>query len=74
MYVDTDKYDGINDSFDFKLGIFIDICNRAGLPLDSYMLAFPSMLKGLAQVHYYNRGLSFLLFFLLYIFILHISL
>ena len=58
MYTDSQKYDGVSESFDFKLAIFEDTCRRAGLQLDSYMIAFPTMLKGLAQDHYYNRGLS----------------
>jgi hypothetical protein len=58
MYTDSQKYDGVSESFDFKLTIFEDICRRAGLQPDGYMIAFPTMLKGLAQDHYYNRGLS----------------
>ena len=58
MYTDDQKYDGINDSFDFKLTIFKDICRRAGLQPEGYMLAFPGMLKGLAQDHYYSRTLA----------------
>jgi hypothetical protein len=55
--IDTDdqKYSGVNDSFDFKLTIFY---NRSGLPHEGYMTAFPTMLKGLAQAHYYNCSLS----------------
>ena len=58
MYTESQKYDGISESFDFKLAIFEDICKRAGLGPDGYMIAFPTMLKGLAQDHYYNRTLS----------------
>jgi hypothetical protein len=58
VYTDDDKYTGIDDSFDFKLSIFQDICNRSGVPPDAYMAAFPIMLKGLAQAHYYNSSLS----------------
>jgi hypothetical protein len=58
MYTDSQKYDGVSESFDFKLTIFEDICRRAGLQLDDYITAFPTMLKGLAQDYYYNRGLS----------------
>ena len=57
MYTDSQKYDGVSESFDFKLAIFEDTCRRAGLQLDGYIIAFPTMLKGLAQDHYYNRGL-----------------
>jgi len=58
MYTDSQKYDGVSESFDFKLAIFEDTCRRAGLQPDGYMIAFPTMLKGLAQDHYYNRTLS----------------
>jgi hypothetical protein len=57
MYTDSQKYDRVSESFDFKLTIFKDICRRASLQPDGYMIAFPTMLKGLAQDHYYNRGL-----------------
>jgi hypothetical protein len=58
IYTDDQKYSGVSDSFDFKLTIFYDICNRSGLPHEGYMTAFPTMLKGLAQAHYYNCSLS----------------
>jgi hypothetical protein len=49
IYTDSEKYDGIGNSFDFKLTIFRDICQRSGLLVKWYMTAFPTMLKGLAQ-------------------------
>jgi hypothetical protein len=58
MYTDSQKYNRVSKSFDFKLAIFKDICRRAGLQPDSYIIAFSTMLKGLAQDHYYNCGLS----------------
>ena len=57
IYTDDQKYNGVSDSFDFKLTIFYDICRRSGLPPEGYMTAFPTMLKGLAQAHYYNCSL-----------------
>ena len=54
MYMDSQKYDGVNKSFDFKLIIFKNIYRRASLQPNDYMIAFPIMLKGLAQDHYYN--------------------
>ena len=57
IYTDDQKYSGV-DSFDFKLTIFYDICNRSSLPPEGYMTAFPTILKGLAQAHYYNCSLS----------------
>ena len=58
MYTDDQRYDGVSKSFDFKLTIFEDICRRAGLPLDKYMIVFPNILKGIAQDHYYSQNLS----------------
>ena len=48
IYIEDQKYNGISESFDFKLAIFIDICKRASLQLDSYMTTFLTILKGLA--------------------------
>jgi len=62
IYTDDQKYDGVSDSFNFKLTIFYDICKRAGLPPKGYITAFPTMLKGLAQDHYYNSSLLTRLF------------
>lgn len=58
IYTEEQKYSGVSDSFDFKLTVFYDICSRSGLPQEGYMAAFPTMLKGLAQAHYYNCSLS----------------
>jgi len=57
LYNDDQKYTGVDDSFDFKLSIFVDICKRASLPPKGYITAFPSMLKGLAEGHYYTCSL-----------------
>jgi hypothetical protein len=48
MYTEEQKYSRIDESFDYKLKIFYDICKRAGLPNTAYIDAFPTMLKGLA--------------------------
>ncbi len=58
IYTDEQKYDGTNGSFDHKLTIFTDICQRVELPEIALMKAFPTMLKGLAQDHFYNNQLS----------------
>jgi hypothetical protein len=58
MYTEEQKYSGVNESFDYKLKIFYNICKRAGLPNTAYINAFPTMLKGLAQDHFYNHDLS----------------
>jgi hypothetical protein len=55
MYTDEDRYSGqSNDSFDYKIEIFLDNCKRAGLPHDAIGLAFPIMLAGLAKDYYYR--------------------
>jgi hypothetical protein len=48
MYMDSQKYNRVSESFDFKLTIFKDICRRASLQPNDYIIAFPTMLKGLA--------------------------
>ena len=48
IYIDDQKYNKVNNSFNFKLTIFYNIYKRSGLPLESYIVAFPSILKGLA--------------------------
>jgi hypothetical protein len=58
IYTDDQKYNSISNSFDFKLTIFYNIHRRSGLPPESYMTTFLIILKGLAQVYYYNCSLS----------------
>ena len=58
IYIDRKKYNGISESFNFKLIIFEDTYRRAGLQPDGYIIAFPTTLKGLAQDYYYNCTLS----------------
>jgi len=48
IYTDDQKYDGVSNSFNFKLTIFYNICKRAGLPPKGYITVFLTMLKGLA--------------------------
>ena len=48
IYTDDQKYNGVSDSFNFKLTIFYNIYKRSSLPPEGYIVAFPSMLKGLA--------------------------
>ena len=47
IYTDDQKYNGVSNSFNFKLTIFYNICKRAGLPSKGYITAFLTMLKGL---------------------------
>ena len=56
--MDEQKWDGGNSSFDQKLTIFYDICERVELPKEAIMKAFPIMLKGLALDYFYNNHMS----------------
>jgi hypothetical protein len=47
IYTDDQKYNGVSNSFNFKLTIFYDIYRRSGLPPEGYISAFPTILKGL---------------------------
>jgi hypothetical protein len=47
----------MSDSFDFKLIIFY-ICRKSNLSTENYITMFLIILKGLAQVYYYNYSLS----------------
>ncbi|KAI9040190.1 uncharacterized protein KD926_008513 [Aspergillus affinis] len=63
IYTEDQKYSGTdNNSLDFKLNIFYDICSRAGLLLHGYKAALPTMLKGVAEDHYYSSKLSLKIF------------
>jgi len=62
IYTDDQKYNGVSNSFNFKLTIFYNICKRASLPLKGYITALLTMLKGLAQDYYYNSSLLTRLF------------
>lgn len=58
IYTEEQKYGGTNESLDFKLKIFYDICRRADIPQKAYSNALPTMLKGLALDIYYMNELS----------------
>jgi hypothetical protein len=60
MITEEQKYSGSgeDESLDHKLTIFYDICARVNLPQELYVRAFPALLKGLAQDHFYNNKLS----------------
>jgi len=55
MYTEDNKYSGENDNFDFKLVIFHDLCNRADIPQEVRIRAYPTMLRSLALDHYYTN-------------------
>jgi hypothetical protein len=61
VYINKQKYNR-SISFDYKLTIFYNICKRSGLPYKAYAIAFPTMLKGLAEEHYYSSNLANRLF------------
>jgi hypothetical protein len=58
IYSEVQKYNGTNSSFDHKLTIFLDICQYIELPEEVLARAFPTILKGLVQDHFYNNQLS----------------
>ncbi|OCK95519.1 uncharacterized protein K441DRAFT_658217, partial [Cenococcum geophilum 1.58] len=45
---DEVKYSGEQDNFNFKFKIFENYCLRAGVPKQTYIIAIPTMLCGLA--------------------------
>ena len=47
IYINSQKYNRVRKSFNFKLTIFKNIYRRAGLQLNNYIIAFPTILKGL---------------------------
>jgi hypothetical protein len=55
IYKDEDRYSGqSNDSFDFKLDIFVINCRQAGIPVKAFEIAFPTMLTDLARDYYFK--------------------
>src|SRR6266700_7862526 len=62
MYTEELKYNGINNSFNYKLTIFYNICNQFNVPQKAYNKALLIMLTGLALNQYFNGRLSNLLF------------
>jgi hypothetical protein len=54
LYTEDKKYGGDGDSFDYKYNIFIDLCEKAEIPRDTYFKAFSTMLRGAALKHYYT--------------------
>jgi hypothetical protein len=56
VYIDGQKYNRFT-SFDYKLTIFYNICKRSGLSCERYVTVFLTMLKGLAEEHYYSSNL-----------------
>ena len=50
MYIEEQKYSSSskNESLDYKLTIFYNICSRVDLLQELYVKAFSTILKGLA--------------------------
>jgi hypothetical protein len=61
VYTNKQKYNR-STSFDYKLTIFYNICKRSGLSREGYVTVFPTMLKRLAEEHYYSSNLADRLF------------
>jgi hypothetical protein len=58
IYRDGDKFDEIDDNFEFKLMIFQDKCRRVGLLQEAYIQDAFIMLIEQAQTHFYaNVGI-----------------
>jgi hypothetical protein len=55
MYTEELKYSGELDNFDYKLVIFKNMCQRADLPEKQWLMAYPTMLRGLALDHYFTN-------------------
>ena len=47
IYMDSQKYNRVSRTFNFKLTIFKDIYKRASLQLNNYIIVFFIILKGL---------------------------
>ncbi len=58
MYINEQKYNSINHSFDYKLAIFLNICKRNDLSKNLLSKAFSIILKKIALDYYYNNILS----------------
>ncbi|TQS33459.1 hypothetical protein Golomagni_06196 [Golovinomyces magnicellulatus] len=54
MYDEKLKYGGSQDSFDFKLTIFYDLCTKAGINSDAYSSSFSTMLRDDALDYFYD--------------------
>ena len=58
MFTDELKYNGTNGSFDYKLAIFYNICNRCDIPPEAHGKALPNMLSGLALNLYFTGNFA----------------
>ncbi|KHJ34341.1 putative glycosyl [Erysiphe necator] len=54
MYEPDLKYRGDDNTFDFKLNIFLELCEKSGIPEQLYAKAYSTILTGPALTHYYS--------------------
>ena len=55
LYTNKAKYNSENDNFDFKLTIFINLCQKANILKQEFSQAYSTILCGLALDHYYTN-------------------
>ena len=55
LYTNKSKYSSENNNFNFKLTIFIDLCQKVDIPKQEFSQAYSTMLCGLALNHYYTN-------------------
>ena len=53
--MEDNKYSGEDDNFDFKLTIFHNLYNKANIPQEAKVKAYPIMLHSLVLDHYYTN-------------------
>jgi hypothetical protein len=58
IYIDKQKWDSGNSSFNQKLTIFYNIYEYIEFPKEAIIKAFPTILKGLALDYFYNNNMS----------------
>ena len=55
LYTNKAKYSSENNNFDFKLIIFIDLCQKADILKQEFSQAYFTILRGLALDYYYTN-------------------
>lgn len=56
-YTDEIKHADMDDSLDYEISIFYELCSRNGITQEYYTKAFSTMLKGMAA-DFYSSNLS----------------
>ncbi len=62
IYKKQNKFDNIDDNFDYKLLIFYDKCKRIDVSKLMYDKAILVMLKNETQTHYYVNRINYVSF------------